>query len=231
MKASPIRRRLDGRKEVPADRYNLQLGALRIANPELTGWPIWLVGSTMPNPDEHPYFWHDTCQQYIYPRPNTLRRRGHLDFSIFDPRSRFFLKRAFEDDLRLPEDVRKRSTLEIYIQASRIAEALAVGRAFANALGASSETTLNFAFRWSGIRRREIDLWAHPGAEFLSAQASRQDMSQCEISISPSTNDEELLGRTVDSLQKLVRPFGDVTIPRQFLSDRLRTGLFQRQVT
>jgi len=107
---------------------------------------------------------------------------------------------------------------------------LAVGRAFANALGASVETTLSFAFRWSGIKNREIDLWAHPGAEFMSAKASRQDTSQCEVTIAASANDEEIVARTVDALQKLVLPFGDVKIPRQFLSEKLRTDLFKHQV-
>jgi hypothetical protein len=37
--------------------------------------------------------------------------------------------------------------------------------------------------------------------------------------------------RTVDALQKLVLPFGDVRIPRQFLSEKLRTGLFKHPVS
>jgi hypothetical protein len=204
------------------------LRTLRIANPELTGWPIWLIGDSFPNQDMQPYFLHDTYEQYIYLQADAIRR-GHLDFAIFDPKGRFFLRRAFEDDLGV-DGVKGAKTIEVYIQAWRIAEALAVGRAFANALGASSETTLSFAFRWSGIKNRHIDLWAHPGAEFMSAQTSRQDSVQCEVNIAASANDEELIARTIDALQKLVLPFGDVRIPRQFLSDRLRTDLFKHQV-
>jgi Putative DNA-binding domain len=205
------------------------LETLRIANPELTGWPIWLVGESLPNPDEHPYFWHDTYEQYIYRQADTIRR-GHLDFAIFNPKGRFFLRRAFEDDMGPEGERQNAKTIEIYIQAFRIGEALAVGRAFANALGASVETTLSFAFRWSGIKNREIDLWAHPGAEFISARASRQDTSQSEVNIAASANDEELVARTVDVLQKLVLPFGDVKIPRQSLSEKLRMDLFKHQV-
>ena len=205
------------------------LETLRIGNPELTGWPIWLVGLSLPNPDEHPYFWHDTYEQYIYRRADAIRR-GHLDFAIFNPKGRLFLRRAFEDDMGPDGERQKAKTIEIYIQGFRIAEALAVGRAFANALGASVETTLSFAFRWSGIKNREIDLWAHPGAEFMSAKASRQDTSQCEVTIAASANDEEIVARTVDALQKLVLPFGDVKIPLQFLSEKLRSDLFKHQV-
>jgi hypothetical protein len=104
------------------------------------------------------------------------------------------------------------------------------GRAFANALGVCSETTLGFAFRWSGIKNREIDLRVHPSAEFISAQVSRQNTSQREVHISTSANDEELISRTVDSLQKLVWPFGEVNIPRQFIPNMLRAHLFKRQV-
>jgi hypothetical protein len=91
------------------------LRTLRIANPGLTGWPVWLVGESFPSPDEQPYFWHDTFEQYIYRQADRIRRRGHLDFAIFDPKGRFYLRRAFEDDMRLPEDVRKTNTSEIYI--------------------------------------------------------------------------------------------------------------------
>jgi hypothetical protein len=167
-------------------------------------------------------------EQYIYQKADRLRR-GHLDFAIFDPKGRFFLRRAFEDDMGA-DALKAAKTIEIYIQAWRIAEALAVGRAFANALGASSETSLSFAYRWSGIKNRQIDLWAHLGAEFLSARASQQDISQSNVAIAASANDEEIVGRTVDALQKLVLPFGDVKIPRQFLSEKLRTDLFKHQV-
>jgi Putative DNA-binding domain len=205
------------------------LRTLKIANPELTGWPIWLVSDSFPDQDMQPYFWYDTYEQYIYRKADGLIPRGHLDFHIFDPKGRFFLRRAFEDDMGA-DALKGSKTIEIYIQAWRIAEALAVAKAFANALGASSETTLSFAFRWSGIKNRQIDLWAHPGAEFVSARASRQENSQCEVTIAASANDEEIVARTVDALQKLVLPFGDVRIPRQFLSEKLRTDLFKHPV-
>jgi hypothetical protein len=54
--------------------------------------------------------------------------------------------KAINDDMRPPDDGRVTKTLEIYVQAWQIAEALAVGRAFARALGSSSQTTLNFLF-------------------------------------------------------------------------------------
>jgi hypothetical protein len=68
------------------------------------------------------------------------------------------------------------------------------------------------------------------GAELISARASRQDASQFDVNISASTNDEELVAQTVGGLQKLVLPFADVKIPRQFLSEKLRTDLFKHQV-
>ena len=204
--------------------------ALRIANPGLTGWPIWLISDTWPSRDDQPYFWHDTYEQYIYRLAHeTAVGLRHLDFAIFDPKGRFFLRRAFEDDMRA-EAVTGGKTIEIYIQAWRIAEALAVGRAFANALGASSATILSFAFRWSGIKNRRVDLWAHLGAEFMSARESLQDSIQCEVNIATSANDEELIARTIEGLQKLVLPFGDVRIPREFLSGKLRADLFKHQV-
>lgn len=61
------------------------LRTLKIANPELTGWPIWLVSDSFPNEDIQPYFWYDTYEQYIYRQADGMGRRGHLDFAIFNP--------------------------------------------------------------------------------------------------------------------------------------------------
>jgi hypothetical protein len=65
----------------------------------------------------------------------------------------------------------------------------------ANALGASSETILNFGFRWSGIKEREIDLRTHQGAEFMSARASRQDALQCDVTIAAAGKVSKQLGK------------------------------------
>ena len=89
-----------------------------------------------------------------------------------------------------PDEARAIKTLEIYLQAFQMAEALAIGRAFARALGSSPETTLNFLFCWSGIRGRKIDLWAHTGAEFIGTQETRQEFSKYEVTVAASANDK-----------------------------------------
>ena len=127
-----------------------------------------------------------------------------------------------------PDDSRTARTLEIYIQARQMAEALAVGRSFARALGSGPETTLSFCFRWSGIRNIKIDLWAHPGAEFLGTHVARQESSQCEATLAATANDEELIAKAVQLLKVLVRPFGDVAIPENYVSSYIGSEVFGR---
>jgi hypothetical protein len=134
----------------------------------------------------------------------------------------FFFRRAFQDDMGPPDEARATKTLEIYLQAFQMAEALAIGRAFARALGSSPETTLNFLFCWSGIRGRKIDLWAHTGAEFIGTQEARQEFSKYEVTVAASANDEELIAKAVQLLKILVRPFGDVRIPENYVSSYIR---------
>jgi hypothetical protein len=204
------------------------LETLRTANPGLSGWPVWLVSDTFRTLEDRPYFLNETFEEYLYkPFASTKPRLGHLDFMIFDPNGRFFLRSAFKDDLG-PDDGRPGKTIEIYLQAWQIAEALAVGRAFATALGRSSETELDFSFGWSGIKNREILLWAHPGAEFIASHKSHQNTSRCNVTITPSANDEQLIATTISILQRLVRPFGTFVIPERYVSVNVRTDVFRR---
>jgi hypothetical protein len=83
-------------------------------------------------------------------------------------------------------------------------------------------------FRWSGIKGRRIDLWAHPGAEFLGTQEAQQRFSECEVTLAASANDEELIAKTVYLLKVLVRPFGEVRIPESYVSLHIRSTIFGR---
>jgi hypothetical protein len=207
------------------------LRVLKAANPRLSAWPIWQVSDDRADQAEHPHFLNDRFEAYLYyPYSSGQRRRGALDFMIFDPKGRFFSRRAFQDDMGPQEEGRATRTLEIYLQAWQIAEALAVGRSFARALGSAPETTLNFLFRWSGIRGRKIDLWAHPGAEFLGTQNAQQEFSKCEVTLAATANDEELIAKAVYLLKVLVRPFGDMRIPESYVSSHIRSDVFGREL-
>jgi hypothetical protein len=58
----------------------------------------------------------------------------------------------------------------------RTAEAIAVGLAFAKAMGCDPEKTqLAFAFKWSKLRGRRLCSWAHPGRYISGHRVAFQD--------------------------------------------------------
>ena len=86
----------------------------------------------------------------------------HVDFMRLDPKGRFYLRRALQDDIsgsnRAPKPL---SALDFALPILRVAEAIAVGIAFAKAMGCAVETTLlAFAFQWTQLRGRELVSWA-----------------------------------------------------------------------
>jgi hypothetical protein len=72
---------------------------------------------------------------------------NHVDFARLDPVGEFFLRRILQDD-GVPGKVTPGTAIDPAIMILRVAEAMAVGIAFAKALGWSpEETKLGFAFR------------------------------------------------------------------------------------
>jgi len=56
-----------------------------------------------------------------------------------------------------------------------------------------------------------------------------QDFSKCEVTVAASANDEELIAKAVYLLKILVRSFGDVRIPENYVSLHIRKAIFGRQ--
>jgi hypothetical protein len=147
--------------EMPTATFRQTLAS---SNPNLTGWPIWLDSAGFRDETARPLVKDGTWQALI-----VSTQRGwsdHLDFQLFDPNGRFYLLGNLQDDGggRVPGSV-----LDPIIAILRVAETIAVGLAFARALGWEPEdTTLAFAFRWSKLTGRKLEPWANPGV-YISA--------------------------------------------------------------
>jgi hypothetical protein len=138
------------------------LSTLDSSNPRYTGWPVWLDSTGFTDQRHVPKVRDKAWEALI------LSVRGwskHLDFSRLDPKGEFYLLRALQDDLS--DQVPTRTALDPILVVIRVAEAIAVGLAFAKALGWSGETTrLGFAFRWTKLSQRNLAFWAHPMVDF-----------------------------------------------------------------
>jgi hypothetical protein len=132
---------------------------LASANPRFTGWPIWQDSSASSDAHNRPVVRDRAVEALIISIVSGWS--DHLDFSRLDPKGEFFLRRTLQDDAvsRVPPG----KVLDPILAILRTGEAIAVGLAFAKALGWGSEDTrLSFAFRWTRLSGRQLESWANP---------------------------------------------------------------------
>jgi hypothetical protein len=148
--------------EVPHHSANQEfLNLLNSSNPDYTGWPVW-VDSRRFDENDRPYVINGVWEALL------IRLRSgwlnHIDFMRLDPKGRFFLRRALEDDMeRTERSPQALTALDFGLAIIRTVEAIAVGLAFAKSMGClPEETTLAFAFKWTKLKRRKLSSWANP---------------------------------------------------------------------
>lgn len=163
--------------EVPPHSPNSEfLNLLDSNNPNYTGWPVWL---------DTRGFTHQLARQYVVNgvwEALIIKLEGewggdHIDFMRLDPKGRFYLRRALQDDIARSSRAPKPMTaLDFGLVTIRTAEAIAVGLAFAKAMGCNPEkTALNFAFRWRRLRGRRLTSWANRERYISPTEPAYQD--------------------------------------------------------
>ncbi len=185
------------------------LNRLNAANPGYTGWPLW-VDSRGFDDSKRPYTLDGGCEALLYDyEPGSPY--NHLDFWRAEPGGQFYAYRGFEDDVsegpRYPEAM---TTLDFGMAIWRVAEAIAVPMAFARTMEFPvEETTMYYAFRWSGLRGRYLSSWTDP-ARFVSArQESRQDVVESPPLAVPLDTPASALGHFVrEATADLFAAFG-----------------------
>jgi hypothetical protein len=113
---------------------------------------------------------------------------------------RFYLYRALRDDFATgPSAPEPMTALDFGLVITRTAEAIAVPMAFAREMGATpEETTLHYAFRWSGLRGREISAWAYLDRFISPGYVCHQHEVNSQVAVSLETPNSAL-GRFVSN--------------------------------
>jgi len=149
------------------------LNLIASSNPNYTGWPVWVDSRQFADQGSRPHLFEGTWEALII----SLKKSWsyHIDYWKIHPQGHFYLRRALEDDLssNAPEP---NTALDFGITILRVAETIAVGVAFAKAMGCIEETSkLVFAFRWSGLKDRILCSWAEPSRYPSGNHKSYQD--------------------------------------------------------
>jgi hypothetical protein len=217
--------------QIPKHRPNQEfLQRLASANPDLTGWPVWLDSSPFFDQAARPYVTSNTWEAFMFEAPSEeTRQTGHLDFWILDPVGRFFLRRALQDDIG-GNKWRPLFVLEPQLAILRVAEALAVGQAFARALGCDEQTgKLSFSFRWSNLQDRRLEGWAFRQHIGFMGQIARDNEARSAVVLAQSANEESICLATHEAVLPLMAVFGGYE-PSYESTRSLVTNLLQRKL-
>jgi hypothetical protein len=111
----------------------------------------------------------------------------------------------------------------------RTAEAIAVGMAFAGALGCDPGTTvLEFAFRWKGLQGRTLSSWANPSRYLSAGHISAQDIVLCRTTVPLISAPEAIAGYTYSAVSSLFEVFGGFTPAKSVVEDLVARLLERR---
>lgn len=182
------------------------LNLLDSSNPDYTGWPVWLDSRAFSNASGRPYVFEGVWEAFIASLGSGWS--DHVDYMRLDPRGKFYLRRALQDDISDSSGAPKPFTeLDFGLPIIRSAEAIAVGLAFAKAMGCDPErTVLAFAFRWTRLRGRELGSWAQPGRYISSGRQAYQD----EITVLVNVPLETPLSALSEYVNQVVQPLYEV---------------------
>lgn len=215
---------------VPAHEANTAfLNLLDSSNPDYTGWPIWLDSRGFADKRGRPYVMENAWEAFISSLESDWGS-DHLDFMRLDPRGRFYLRRALQDDMvRHDRGPPPLTQLDFALSILRTAEAIAVGLAFAKAMGCDPEKTLlAYAFRWSGLRGRTLTSWANPERHLSVANKAYQDVVESVVDVpldTPLSALDEYVGRVI---ARLFAVFNGFAISKSVVEDLTRRVVERR---
>jgi hypothetical protein len=196
------------------------LSLLGASNPRLTGWPIWLDSTGFGDEKNRPYVL-DSGWEALVISGGDGQRSPHLDFMRLEPAGRFYLLRALQDDLSASERAPKPGTaLDFGLAILRIAETIAVGKAFATALGCDPEDThLEFVFRWNGLKGRVLSSWTNPERYLSEERKIMQNEVVCRTTVPMISAQDAIASFAYEVVACLFQHFDGFVIAKSVVED------------
>ncbi|BCH07380.1 hypothetical protein MesoLj131c_16380 [Mesorhizobium sp. 131-3-5] len=203
------------------------LGKVLGSNPSYTGWPIWLDSRSFNKASSRPEVHGGAWEAII---ASTSGDWAHLDFMRLDPRGRFYLRRALQDDLTLK--VAPGTALDPITTITRVAEAIAVGIAIANALigGEGEPRRLGFAFRWRGLADRVLKTWANPEVMMIGEPRAHDNEVSTYVELLSDTPVSAIAPAVQNATRDLFALFDGEMIPPNLVED-WSNRLIERRLT
>jgi len=181
------------------------------ANPQYTGWPVWVDSRNFQDRAQAPNVIDKAWQALIVSLETGWFK--HIDFSRLDPFGNFYLFRVLEDDLT--DKVRRGTALDVIMVVIRVAEAIAVGLNFARSLDWQADARLGFNFRWTGLSNRELCSWASPLASISPGHVAHDSSVDTFVELPLDTPVSAIASYVQQATRDLFVLFNGYTLPME----------------
>ncbi|MDR3714143.1 MAG: ATP-binding protein [Puia sp.] len=195
----------DPARMVDQNFLNIALGA----NPQYTGWPVWLDSRGFSDKKAVPRVAEKCWEALIISFETDWWR--HLDFMRLDPKGEFFLQRVMQDDLS--RKIEPKKALDPVLVILRVGEAIAVAIAMAKALGWKDDARIGMAFQWSRLNGRQLFCWANPEIGVLGTHFSHTDDVKTFTELPTNTPISAIAPYVAEATRELFVVFNGTTIP------------------
>jgi hypothetical protein len=185
------------------------LNAFMGANPQFTGWPVWLDSRGFIDQASHPHVINKAWQAFIVSFKDG--RSDHADFMRLAPKGEFFLWRLLQDDFT--DKVRPGTALDPTLVLYRVAEAIAVGLKVTKGLGWREDAQLGFAFRWTKLKNRQLEAWVNPIVHVTRGHTSHTDEVETFIEVPLETPLSAIAPYVEEATRELFALFDGYTMP------------------
>jgi hypothetical protein len=195
------------------------LERLAVANPNYTGWPIWLDSRGFHNEHERPVVKGGAWEALIVDLGGGWAQ--HLEFMRVSPTGDFYLRRAMQDDLE--DKVPRGTALDMFLMLLRVTEVLAVGLSFAQALDWAADSSAGFAFSWIGLTDRKLSSWANP-LRYMGSGAGRsaESAAQSFVAVPIGTPHGALAPYVSEAVAPLFSLFDGYQPPQAIVEDAVQ---------
>lgn len=201
------------------------------SNPSYTGWPVWLDSRGFTEERYRAVYMRGAWETLVISFSSEFS--DHVDFMVMEASGRFYLQRVLQDDLT-GSRVEPGTVLDPWLHLYRVAETIAVGLAFAKAMGyPPTETTLAYRFRWTGLKGRTLAGWANKERMFysgvvLSGRVASDDEADACIEVPLETPPSALAPFVAAATGELFLAFHGIQMPMPDV-EKMTTDLLARR--
>lgn len=191
------------------------LHRLQLIRHHHSGWPPWTIIENPNNASMNPHVVNGMWEALMVSNNDPV-----LDYWQIHPEGRFYCVRALEDDMQQQSrGPRPRSTLDFSLAVYRVTETISTVLQFSRELGATSENTIDFVFKWRGLRNRILGSWSEPGRMLRRNASAYDDEVNATVELTADVPASAIPSYVHRVVRKLFLAFDGYELPQQTIEE------------